>query len=54
VPVRVDVRGADGRRRAVPVDVADRDLLRDAFVVPAPGAVVVGGACRNGTVVGLG
>jgi hypothetical protein len=30
------------------------DLLRDAFVVPAPGAVVVTVASSYGTVVGLG
>ncbi|TWF80836.1 putative pyrroloquinoline-quinone binding quinoprotein [Pseudonocardia hierapolitana] len=33
---------------------AGLDLLRDAFVVPAPGAVVVAVASSHGTVVGLG
>jgi outer membrane protein assembly factor BamB len=33
---------------------AGLDLLRDAFVVPAPGAVVVTVASSYGTVVGLG
>jgi outer membrane protein assembly factor BamB len=44
----------------VPVDLGRRDqfvaldLLRDAFVVPAPGAVVVGTAGPDGAVVGMG
>jgi outer membrane protein assembly factor BamB len=44
---------------AVPLDLlpgdqlAGIDLLRDAFVVPAPGAVVVAVASAHGTVLGL-
>jgi len=52
----VQTDGAD----PVPVDLGRRDqfvaldLLRDAFVVPAPGAVVVGTAGPDGAVVGMG
>jgi outer membrane protein assembly factor BamB len=44
----------------VPVELGRRDqfvaldLLRDAFVVPAPGVVVIGTAGPDGAVVGMG
>jgi outer membrane protein assembly factor BamB len=47
--------GAPVQLGLVPGDpFAGLDLLRDAFVVPAPGAVVVAVAGSHGTVVGLG